>query len=49
MFLHSEISKKYAKISHKYLSSGILLLEQEEENDYDYDGGDDNNDNDNVL
>ena len=50
MFLHSEMSKKYAKMLCKYLPFGILLLkEEEEEDDYDYDGGDDNNDNDNVL
>jgi hypothetical protein len=47
MFLHSEMAKKYAKISCEYLASGILLLQEEEEDDYD--GGDDNNDNDNVL
>ena len=46
MFLHSEMAKKYAKISCEYLVSGILLLEEEQEDDYD---GDDNNDNDNVL
>ena len=49
MFLHSEMAKKYAKISCEYQASGILLLEEEEEDDYVYDGGDDNNDNDNVL
>jgi len=47
MFLHSEMSKKYAKISCKYLPFGVLL--EEEEDDYDYDGGGDNKDNDNVL
>lgn len=49
MFLHSEMSKKYAKILCKYLPFGILLLKEEEEDDFDYDGGDDNNGNDNVL
>lgn len=51
MFLHSEMAKKYAKISCEYQASGILLLEdeEEEEDDYGYDGSDDNNDNDNVL
>lgn len=29
MFLHSEMAKKYAKISCEYLVSGILLLEEE--------------------
>lgn len=47
LFLHSELSKKYAKILCKYLPFGILLLKEEEEDDYD--GGDDNNGNDNVL
>jgi hypothetical protein len=47
MFLHSEMAKKYANISCKYLVPSILLLE--EEDDYDYDSGDDNNDNDDVL